>query len=509
MRILTDKVIRIQKNFWNNIHFHPADAIEDPWGQKYLSIAAENGIAKTVRMYSMLEDIVTRDENGRLRFDFTLNDQRMDFLVEKGFNLLVCYCFFPDCIVNKHGGADKYEKSGTRYKGKHINTEPPEDYTEWEEICYRYTRHVVDRYGIATVRNWYLQCWNEPHGNFLLKDVKWSVYTNEGQEEKFAEYKKIYTSFANALTRVSPELKLGGPSTDQKMFELMCQWVQETGIRLDWLSGHAYGTEVPELITGEIPFSVDTLLEDIKDFVDIRNRYYPEGKELLIDEWGASSYGFYNIDDCPPLILRENSQYAAYYGRMISRMSARGMDVDGMNICLSGSHQVYEKPDTYPEFPGFRSLFTEHFVRKPIFNAFILGSKLKHEVLDCVSIPDHMDVFPTRDGDDFSIMLAYASEHFDEPLPDAAGEITASVRPGVYQLNLWIIDARHNAPYEMSIRENMPSKPNAEQLIRLREESILKPALSKVIDCSDGTINIPYSLTNNALMLAELTYVKI
>ena len=53
-----------QNNFWNHVHFHPTDAIEDDWGQKILNEVAKDKVAKVIRMYAMLEDIVTMDENG-------------------------------------------------------------------------------------------------------------------------------------------------------------------------------------------------------------------------------------------------------------------------------------------------------------------------------------------------------------------------------------------------------------------------------------------------------------
>ena len=73
-----DTVVKKQENFWNNIHFHPTDAIEDEWGQKILNEVAKDKVADTVRMYAMLEDIVEMDENVTIHYDFTENDVRMD-----------------------------------------------------------------------------------------------------------------------------------------------------------------------------------------------------------------------------------------------------------------------------------------------------------------------------------------------------------------------------------------------------------------------------------------------
>ena len=56
----------LKKNFWNNVHFHPTDAVEDVWGQEVLNKFAQQKCAQYLRLYAMFEDIVTRDEEGKL-----------------------------------------------------------------------------------------------------------------------------------------------------------------------------------------------------------------------------------------------------------------------------------------------------------------------------------------------------------------------------------------------------------------------------------------------------------
>ena len=74
IRIFTDKKEKDLKNFWGHIVFHPTNAIEDDWGREQLDKIAEDGAAKTIRMYSMFEEMVTLDENGEMVFDFSKND---------------------------------------------------------------------------------------------------------------------------------------------------------------------------------------------------------------------------------------------------------------------------------------------------------------------------------------------------------------------------------------------------------------------------------------------------
>ena len=85
--INTKEPIKKLENFWNSIHFHPTDAIEDDWGRRILDDVANDKVADTVRMYAMLEDIVT-EKDGKLFYDFTENDVRLDYMVQKGFDVL-------------------------------------------------------------------------------------------------------------------------------------------------------------------------------------------------------------------------------------------------------------------------------------------------------------------------------------------------------------------------------------------------------------------------------------
>ena len=91
VRIYTDRVERELTNFWNHIHFHPTDAAEDLWGQEILSHVARDKVAQYVRLHTMFEDIVTRGADGRLRFDYSGSDRRIDIMVSKGFRLLLCF----------------------------------------------------------------------------------------------------------------------------------------------------------------------------------------------------------------------------------------------------------------------------------------------------------------------------------------------------------------------------------------------------------------------------------
>ena len=132
---IENNVIKTTNKFWNHCLFHPTDAIEDPWGKRIIDRFEKDKSIGTIRIYAMLEDIVYTDEDGNLLYDFRINDLRLDYLVEKGFDLLIAYASMPSCIAENNQALASVSKNKTRYKGKMFNTSRPKDYALWEEVC--------------------------------------------------------------------------------------------------------------------------------------------------------------------------------------------------------------------------------------------------------------------------------------------------------------------------------------------------------------------------------------
>ena len=205
---IQNHVIRKQQNFWNNCLFHPTDAVEDPWGKRIIDRFAEDGSIQTIRIYAMFEDIVYTDEYDRLQYDFRISDLRLDYLIEKGFDLIISYGGIPDCIASRQDTKTASAKGKTRYKGKMWNTSPPRDYALWEEICYEYTKHNIERYGIERVASWHCHCFNEPDIRaFFLNELP-----REAAVDRAHEYCKMYSAFERGVRRASEQVRIGGPA---------------------------------------------------------------------------------------------------------------------------------------------------------------------------------------------------------------------------------------------------------------------------------------------------------
>ena len=301
-----NEVEKTQKNFWNGCVFHPTDAVEDPWGKRILDETAADGAIRTVRIYTMFEDIVYEGASGELCYDFRLSDLRLDYLVEKGYDLLLSYAGIPDCIARNSTHKTSVSKNKTRYKGKLWNSSPPKDPAVWEEVCFQYTKHIVERYGLERVKKWRCQCFNEADiGWFFMSELP---DTEESERLRCQEYCKMYEGFEKGVRRVSEEIPVGGPALAGKDGFLggFLEFVKEKNLKLDFISVHHYGTQPEFLNDGSRPFCVANNLEKHQTRMQVIRSHGFGDKPIVVDEWGMASAGFYNKEECPLLLARES-----------------------------------------------------------------------------------------------------------------------------------------------------------------------------------------------------------
>ena len=485
------KEIKRQENFWSNCLFHPTDAIEDPWGKRILDQMAADKAIRTVRIYAMLEDIVYLDPDGKIAYDFRLNDLRLDYLIEKGYDLLIAYAGMPDVIAASTKNLTSVSKNKTRYKGKMFNTSPPKDYRIWEEVCFEYTRHLIERYGIDTVSGWRFQCFNEPDiPAFFMSELPGGCDT-----ERAEAYCRMYEGFTKCVSRASEKLKRGGPALAWRIefLGMLLDYVRERKLRLDFISLHNYGVTPEELNSGTKSISVSNNLRKHERYMQTIRDHGFGNSEIVIDEWGAASAGFFNREECPALIFRETEVFSAYFARLIHSFIYSEYNISNLIICLSGQHEMTE------DFSGFRNFFTLNFIKKPIYNAFILASKLGESLLECKNGEKNVHVIPTKTKNgNYAVLLSYSDEYFTEDIPEK--EITVHFGnefSGGYA-EITRIDKTSANPYNLS-RSLGITAPNVDEIALLRAEGEMKP---QKIEVTSGSVTL--TLTPNCTCLIVL-----
>lgn len=494
IKIFCDKKEKELVNFWNHMVFHPTNSIEDDWGKEHLEKLASDKAVQIVRIYSMFEECVTQDENGNLQYDFTKNDYRIDYLLEKGFTPYIGYTFFPQFL-----SVEQDENLiSRRYKDTIMMRSYMTDYSKWEEMCRVYTAHIVERYGEDTVASWYLHCYNEP-------DLKHFFYWNAPDYKTRAdEYCKMYEAFCCGLRAVSPKLKIGGLALSEspdhfEFLEYFLKFVKDNNLPLDFLSYHSYGTEPETLREGTKPLHVMGSYYNTMTVKRIAKLCGFGDIPTVCDEWGACTEGYLGVDTCASFVFRENEIYAAYFAKLLTHYDEMGL-TDPLLICMSGSHGLKK------DFGGHRNFFTKNFYPKPIYNAFVLAAKLGSEKLYHYADLCHEDlsVMPTRHEDGhLSVLLCYADDAFTRQLKPAELEIEFAGLSGKFQVTGWRIDADHANAIRKFKELGLPQNPTEEQKAAIREYGSLKPEDLGTVSPENALFNL--HVEDNTTMLLELT----
>ena len=318
---------------------------------------------------------------------------------------------------------------------------------------------------------WRCHCFNEPDiSKFFMSEL-----SNEMFEERAKEYYAMYESFVKGVRRVSDKIPVGGPALASRddFLEAFLKRVKEGKLPMDFISLHHYGCAPWELNAGKKKLCVDNLLEKHRRKMEIINRCGFGNVSILIDEWGAASHGYYNREECPMLMFRESEEFAAYYARLIHDVVYSDMKIEKMMICLSGQHEMTE------DFSGFRNFFTLNFIRKPIYNAHILAAKLHEGLLKEEHSTENLFVVPTKnEKGEYSVLLTYASECFEEDIPAIEESVTFEEDIKGKQVTVWCIDKNTTNPYRCYQKFGVDTL-NDEQIQMLREEGNLKPVLQE------------------------------
>jgi len=51
---------------------------------------------------------------------------------------------------------------------------PPKDINKWDDLVTHFAQHLIERYGIDEISNWYFEVWNEPNIDF-----GWAIRRNK------------------------------------------------------------------------------------------------------------------------------------------------------------------------------------------------------------------------------------------------------------------------------------------------------------------------------------------
>ena len=139
------------------------------------------------------------DTNGTPIYDWTIDDRIFDTYLERGLKPYVQLGFMPEALTTHPQNYPHHPPVNERADPGAGQAYPPKDYAKWGELAYQWTKHCVEKYGEAEVRQWYWEVWNEPN-----------IFYWHGSPE---EYFKLYDYAVAGVRRALPTARVGGPET--------------------------------------------------------------------------------------------------------------------------------------------------------------------------------------------------------------------------------------------------------------------------------------------------------
>jgi xylan 1,4-beta-xylosidase len=412
-----------------------------------------------VRFHAIFHDelgIYEEDAQGRPVFNFSYIDQIYDGLLANGVRPFVELSFMPSKLAAKPIIQSFWYKP---------NVSPPKDWAKWDEMITKFAAHLVERYGIDEVSQWYFEVWNEPNIDF------W------GGDPRQATYWELYDHTARAVKAAHARLRIGGPATAQAAWaDAFIQHCTANHVPVDFVSTHVYGNDKAQDV-----FSTD---ENIP-----RNQMVCRAVKKVHEQIAASSM------PALPLIWSEfNASYfneplvtdASYMGPWLAETISQ---CDGLVDVMSywTFSDVFEEQGVVksPFYGGF-GLLAEDGIPKPAFNAFKLLHGLGEQRIEVKT--DSALVTKKKDGSLVIAVWNYAPpEHAGSPKT-----VTLRFRGGHYKhARVSAVDPEHGDVHAAYEKMGSPRYPTQAQVQQMKKAAELSAPTQQNLIGGELTVTLP------------------
>jgi xylan 1,4-beta-xylosidase len=422
-----------------------------------------------VRFHAIFHDelgVYDEDKAGNAAYNFSYVDQVYDGLLENGIRPFVEISFMPRKLAAREATHPFWYKQ---------SVSPPKDYAKWDGLIRNFAQHLVERYGLEEVSQWYFEVWNEPNIDFWAGEPK--------QETYFA----LYDHTSRALKAVSSRLRVGGPAT------AAADWVDaflahcaKQKVPVDFVSSHGYADDTVENLfhTHENILMDQRVCRAIGKVHDQIAASPRPGLPLMWTEWNVPSFG--------PLKARDTIYVGAALADDVRQC-------DGLVNMLSywTFDDVFEEtgPVKEPFYGGF-GLIAAGGIKKPSYYGYALLHKLGSERIANAA----KNVIVTRRSDGSLVVALWNLVD-----PDQHGssrkvslEFRGLKRSGEVMISR--VDEQHGNMLASYERMGKPRYPTQAQIRQFNSDSALPPPEKSSLH--DGRIAL--EIPPNGLVLLEI-----
>ena len=421
-----------------------------------------------VRFHGIFDDdvgVYSEDEHGNAVYNFTLVDTIYDGLLRNGVRPFVELSFMPKELA--------FNRDDLHVFWYKPNVSPPREYLRWDALIRAFAQHLIDRYGIDEVAQWYFEVWNEPNIDF------W------GGVPQQKTYFDLYDQTARALKAVDPRLRVGGPATAAASWisEFIAH-VAETHIPVDFISTHGYADDsVQNLFHNDrpVPFDERVCRAAANVHKDIASSALPQ-LPLLWTEWNVAG--------------TDGARDTTYVGPALADTVRQCDGLIEMMSFWTFSDVFEEQGPSAQPFDGMYGLRAYGGINKPSYYAFALLHKLGDMRL--VSTAKNAIVTRTHDGS-----LAIAVWNIVDP--GERGElktVTLAVQgvPRDAPVEIERVDDEHGNVLPVYETIGSPRYPTPDQVAKMNAATVLPtPVLAHL---QGGVLGL--NLEPNALVIVRI-----
>jgi xylan 1,4-beta-xylosidase len=248
--------------------------LRESWRRDLDRWRTEAGL-KRVRFHGILNDELGVDAPSILNRgkpeapNFQNVDQVYDGLLAAGVSPFVELSFMPKRLAS----ADR------KFGFYAANTSPPASNEAWASFIQTFVAHLIDRYGLATVKSWPFEVWNEPNLAFF-----WS-----GTQQQYFEF---YKATAVAIKSVDSSLQVGGPSTARAQWlPEFAAYCEQSNAPIDFFSTHVYAGDEQTILFGaaERYAPADVIPEAMRRSREKIDATAFHDRPLWLTEWSSDS----------------------------------------------------------------------------------------------------------------------------------------------------------------------------------------------------------------------------